>query len=73
MTEPQTLESIIVHNSNTISPTLSVSLQTIESIDTKPSTPLRPNQSQAINSNEFIVYSREKKKVLRRYKATNTS
>ena len=62
MTKPQTLESIIVHNSNPIFPTLSVPLQTIEFVGTEPNTPFRPNQSQTVNSNEFIAYSRKKKK-----------
>ena len=61
MTEPQTLEFVIAHNSNPISPASSLSLQTTEFVDIEPSTP-HPNQSQAVNSNEFIVYSREKKK-----------
>ena len=62
MIKPQTLESIIVYNYNPISPALSLSLQMIESVDTEPSTPLGPNQSQTVNSSEFIVYSRKKKK-----------
>ena len=62
MIKPQTLESIIVYNYNPISPAPSLSLQMIESVDTEPSTPLGPNQSQTVNSNEFIVYSRKKKK-----------
>ena len=45
MTEPQILEFVSVHNFNPISPTLGLPLQFIESVDTKPSTPLHPNQS----------------------------
>ena len=45
MTEPQILEFVSVHNFNPISPTLGMPLQFIESVDTKPSTPLHPNQS----------------------------
>lgn len=62
MIEPQTFESVVVHNSNLISLARSVSLQTTEFVDIEPSTPLSPNQSQTVNNNEFIVYSRKKKK-----------
>ena len=62
MTEPQTLEFIIVHNSNPFSPTPSLLLQTIDSIDIEPSTPFHSNQSQSVNDSEFIVYSWKKKK-----------
>ena len=62
MTEPQTLEFVIVHNSNPISPAPSLSLQTTESVDIESSTPLCPNKSQANNNKEFIIYSRRKKK-----------
>ena len=62
MTEPQTLESVIVHNSNPIPPAPSLSFQTNEFIDTEPSTPLCLISSQIANNNEFIIYSRKKKK-----------
>ena len=61
VTEPQTLEFVIAHNSNPISPASSLSLQTTEFVDIEPSTP-HPNQSQTVNRSEFIVYSRKKKK-----------
>ncbi|RVW53178.1 hypothetical protein CK203_007166 [Vitis vinifera] len=61
MIEPQTLEFVIVHNSNPISPAPSLPLQTTEFVDTKLSTPLHPIQSQTVNNSEFIVYSRKKK------------
>ena len=62
MTKPQTFEFVIVHNSNSISLFPSLLLQTTQSIDTGPSTSFHPNQSQTVISNEFIVYSRKKKK-----------
>ena len=62
MTEPQTLESVIVHNSNPIPPAPSLPLQANEFIDTEPSTPLCLISSQIANNNEFIIYSRKKKK-----------
>ncbi|RVW45194.1 hypothetical protein CK203_067586 [Vitis vinifera] len=57
MIKPQTLESIIVYNYNPISPAPSLSLQMIESVDTEPSTPLGPNQSQTVNSSyqAFVI------------------
>ncbi|KAL6335546.1 hypothetical protein AAG906_030675 [Vitis piasezkii] len=55
MTKPQTLEFVIVHNSNSISLFPSLLLQTTQSIDIGPSTPFHPNQSQTVNSNEFIL------------------
>ena len=62
ITEPQTLESVIVHNSNSIFPVPHLMLQTTESINIEPSTSIHPNQFQTINNNEFIIYSRKKKK-----------
>ena len=50
------LEYVIVHNSNPISPTPSLPLQTTESIDIELSTPRHPNQSQTINNSEFTIY-----------------
>ena len=66
------LEYVIVHNSNPISPTPSLPLQTTESIDIELSTPRHPNQSQTINNSEFTIYWRKKKKALRKYRTTNT-